>query len=37
MTETERNELDAAYDRIEQLYKHIEYLNNELKKVRQTK
>ena len=26
MTEAERNELNAAYERIEQLHRHIEYL-----------
>ncbi len=30
MTEAEQHELDAAYQRIEQLHRHIEHLNKEL-------
>lgn len=34
MTEAEQNELAAAYKRIEQLYKEIYYLTNQLKELR---
>jgi hypothetical protein len=34
MTEAEKNELAAAYIRIEMLYKEIYYLTNQLKELR---
>jgi hypothetical protein len=34
MTEAEKHELAVAYQRIEQLYKEIYYLTNQLKELR---
>jgi polyhydroxyalkanoate synthesis regulator phasin len=34
MTLAEKNELDAAYQRIEQLHKQIEYLQKELQEIK---